>query len=83
MTDSLLTGAKVYMLGRSKERTEAAAKEVLEKTKVGEDMVQVMLVDLASLQSVREFGAAFKQSKRLRFYVQFHTVAFIEVNEYL
>ena len=50
------------MLGRSKERTEAAATDVIEKTGVDPAMVQVMVVDLASLQSVRDFAEEFKKS---------------------
>ena len=60
--DNLFLGAKVYMLGRSKERTEAAATDVIEKTGVDPAMIQVMVVDLASLQSVRDFAAEFKTS---------------------
>ena len=52
----------MYMLGRSKERTEAAATDVIRKTGVDPAMVQVMVVDLASLQSVRDFAAQFKTS---------------------
>ena len=50
------------MLGRSKERTEAAATDVIRKTGVDPAMVQVMVVDLASLQSVRDFAEEFKKS---------------------
>ena len=34
-------GAKVYMLGRNKERIENAAKEVIDATGVQSDMIQV------------------------------------------
>ena len=60
---SIPPGAKVYMLGRSKERTEEAAQDVIATTGVNPAMVHVMIVDLASLQSVRDFAAEFKNSE--------------------
>ena len=51
------------MLGRSKERTEEAAQDVIATTGVDPAMVHVMIVDLASLQSVRDFAAEFKNSE--------------------
>ena len=57
------------MLGRSKERTEEAAQDVIATTGVNPAMVHVMIVDLASLQSVRDFVTAFKQSNHKSFFL--------------
>ena len=59
----MFAGAKLYMVGRSKARTEAAAKDVIRKVKVESTMVHALHVDLASPQSVRDFAKEFKNSE--------------------
>jgi len=50
--------AHVIMVCRNKERGESAQKEIIEKT--GNKHVDLLLCDLSSLNSIREFAADFK-----------------------
>ncbi|WP_419907742.1 oxidoreductase [Hoeflea sp.] len=54
------TGMKVIMACRSKERAESARTEILDTVPGGD--VAVMLLDLSSLRSVREFADTFRKT---------------------
>lgn len=53
-------GAKVILQCRSEERGEAARKEIIEAS--GNDHVDLMLCDLASHESIRNFAKEFRES---------------------
>lgn len=55
-------GANVVIASRNLEKCQAAAKEIGDQT--GKDTVEVMVVDLANLDSVRRFVAEFLASER-------------------
>ena len=57
-----ILGAKVYMACRSLERGKAAAKEIKERTKVDDDKLIVMKLDLGSIASIKQFSEEFHKS---------------------
>jgi NAD(P)-dependent dehydrogenase (short-subunit alcohol dehydrogenase family) len=52
--------AQVVMLCRNKEKGEAARREIIDDT--GHQAVELMIADLASVASIREFAAEFKRT---------------------
>ena len=52
-------GAEVTITSRDAARGEAARAEILERTGVAEDRVEVMALDLASIASIRSFAEGF------------------------
>jgi len=61
----ICTGAKVYIACRSLDRAHNAAEDIRSRTGVNESQLQIIQLDLNSLQSVRDFAAEFKTSKLL------------------
>jgi NAD(P)-dependent dehydrogenase (short-subunit alcohol dehydrogenase family) len=55
-----LAGARVVMVCRDRARGEAARSEI--KSKTGSDSVELMLCDLSSQKSIREFADEFKRT---------------------
>ena len=58
------------MVGRREALINAAANEIIEITHIHPDMLPVMVLDLASLQSVRDFATKFKASKYSNFHFE-------------
>lgn len=56
-------GAKVYLGCRSLHRANQAITDIQKETGVAGDKLSVILLDLASLKSVREFVQEFKTSR--------------------
>ena len=58
---SLFQGARVILACRNETKAEAARTEIVAET--GNENVEVRKLDLASLQSVRDFAKKFNQGK--------------------
>lgn len=59
------TGADVFITARNKSKAQAAVDDIL-KSSPGKGKLEILLLDLESLQSVRDFATAFPdQSKQL------------------
>lgn len=59
----ILAGAKIYFACRSRSRAEQAIRAIQKETGVPDDRLSIILLDLASLKSVREFVREFTSSK--------------------
>lgn len=58
----LETGAKVYIGCRSRQRALQAIKDIQEETGATDDNLLLIILDLGSLKSVREFVTEFASS---------------------
>ena len=61
-----VSGAKVYMLGRSAEKLATAQAKIMEYIGINPEMIPTRICNLASLQSIREFATEFKKGKNTR-----------------
>jgi len=66
-----LGAAKVILAVRTISKGEAAAKDIIESTKVKENVIEVWQVDLSSYESVKAFGARVQTLERLDGVVRF------------
>jgi NAD(P)-dependent dehydrogenase (short-subunit alcohol dehydrogenase family) len=62
--DLVQRGAKVYMACRSLERAQPAVADIVGATGVSPSQLPIMHLDLASLQSIRDFAEEFKKKEK-------------------
>jgi len=59
---NLFSGAKVYLACRTLARAQQAAQDIQKETGASADKLPIILLDLGSLKSVREFVKEFRKS---------------------
>ena len=57
-----VVGGKVYLACRSVERAKVAVEDIRKTTGASENQLNVLQLDLGSLESVRNFAKEFKKS---------------------